>query len=240
MYKKRRQNLFLMSLISGFVFFVILFFSLLNMGFFIDIHFYKSAKYQEVKIACVGDSITYGYGVVGWFENNYPKKLNKFLGDGFCVNNFGYSSRTASFKSSLPYKATSTYTKSLEYEPNVVIVMLGTNDATPKNWISEQSFYEDYKAIISSYQTLPSNPKVIVMSPIPSISQKAEDPDDDLIKNEIRETVKKIADEENLCYIDMYEEFSLKTELYRDGLHPNAKGAENIAEIVCRKIKEIL
>lgn len=50
------------------------------------------AKAGQIKVACVGDSTTYGHGISGWPKNNYPAVLQTLLGDGYHVNNYGVSS----------------------------------------------------------------------------------------------------------------------------------------------------
>jgi len=41
---------------------------------------------DKIKVACVGDSITYGLGVSSWPENNYPVVLENLLGTEYHVN----------------------------------------------------------------------------------------------------------------------------------------------------------
>ena len=50
------------------------------------VRFYKNGK-DTIKVACVGDSVTYGYGISNWPKNNYPFILESFLGDEYTVNN---------------------------------------------------------------------------------------------------------------------------------------------------------
>ena len=207
------------------------------MGFFIDLHIYKIPTANQITVACVGDSITYGYGVTGWLTNSYPQKLNKYLGPDYCVNNYGYSCRTASFSADLPYTKTDVYEQSKIFLPDIVIIMLGTNDAKSKNWISEESFYDDFNEIVKSYQQLESTPEIILACPIPVISVKNEDPDNELLEAEVRNVVKQIASEQNLQCVDFYEIFENKNYLYRDGIHPNASGAEIIAKILYEIVK---
>ena len=45
----------------------------------------------QIKIACVGDSITYGHGIKGWAKNNYPVRLQNLLGESYHVQSFGVS-----------------------------------------------------------------------------------------------------------------------------------------------------
>ena len=52
------------------------------------IRLYKNGK-DTIKVACVGNSVTYGYGISNWPKNNYPFILESFLGDEYTVNNYG-------------------------------------------------------------------------------------------------------------------------------------------------------
>ena len=44
---------------------------------------------EKIKVACVGNSITYGTGVAEREKNAYPVKLQQMLGDKYEVGNFG-------------------------------------------------------------------------------------------------------------------------------------------------------
>ena len=225
--------------LSLFIFVCIILSGLLNVGLLIDFHLYKNPTENQVRVACVGDSVTYGYGIVGWLKNSYPQKLNDYLGSGYCVNNYGYSSRTASFDSYAPYTFTDVYTKSKQYVPDVVVLMLGTNDSKDSVWTTTDDFYENYKEIVKSYQSLSSNIKIILGCPIPVIFGGPTDPKDEIIKTEVRDTIKRVGSEEDLTTIDFYEIFQGREDLYGDGIHPNKQGAELIAQTVYNEIKRM-
>ena len=44
---------------------------------------------DTIKVACVGDSVTYGHGISNWPKNNHPFILGSILGDEYTVNNYG-------------------------------------------------------------------------------------------------------------------------------------------------------
>ena len=44
---------------------------------------------QRIKVACVGNSITYGTGLSDRATQSYPVKLQKLLGERYEVENFG-------------------------------------------------------------------------------------------------------------------------------------------------------
>ena len=98
-------------------------FSYLYFKMLSGIRFYKNGI-DTIKEACVGDSVTYGYGISNWQKNNYPFILESFLGDEYTVNNHGFCGYCVQRDGNKPYSSKSPYKKSLEFETNTVIFML--------------------------------------------------------------------------------------------------------------------
>ena len=98
-------------------------FSYLYFKMLSGIRLYKNVK-DTIKVACVGDSVTYGYGISNWPKNNYPFILERFLGDEYTVNNYGFCGFCVQSDGNKPYPSKSPYKKSLEFEPDIVIFML--------------------------------------------------------------------------------------------------------------------
>src|SRR5512138_1808239 len=84
------------------------------------------------KIACVGDSITAGYGLSNAAQQSYPAVLQSLLGSKHTVQNFGTSGCTLLKKGDQPYWNDGNFGASDTFKPDVVIIMLGTNDAKPQ------------------------------------------------------------------------------------------------------------
>ena len=204
-----------------------------------DLHFNSKAEEEDIKIACVGDSITYGATIPNWYFNNYPKQLDELLGDGYHVANFGATNRTAASTGDDPYTDEEIYRESLEYQPDVVILMLGTNDAKLHNWPGEDRFKSEYKKLIDSYLELESKPTLLVASPPsvfyvkemkmgPAAFEKVE-----AVIEEERKIVYDIADQKGLQFIDMHTFTVNHPEWFKDdGVHPDEEGAKAIAEYV--------
>ena len=49
---------------------------------------------RPVRVACVGNSITYGAGIANRQQNSYPAQLQYYLGADYEVRNFGVSGTT--------------------------------------------------------------------------------------------------------------------------------------------------
>ena len=46
---------------------------------------------QKIKVACIGNSVTFGAGIKDRNVNSFPVQLQQMLGDNYEVANFGYS-----------------------------------------------------------------------------------------------------------------------------------------------------
>ena len=208
----------------------------------IPIHTSKKPRSGQVRVACVGDSITYGYGVEHWSKNNYPAVLQSLLGNGYCVNNYGFSGATASDCGDSPYRRERVYRESLAFSPNIVILMLGTNDTKPQNWRGAAAYANDLKEILDAYRALPSHPDIFLMAPPPVWDLDGHgvgyDIDERVLKEELYPVVQELANGEKVWYIDLYREMQGQKDLFWDGVHPNADGARRIAETVCQAIKK--
>ena len=208
--------------------------ALLHFGIISAYHPMKIAKENQVRVACVGDSITYGLFVANRDKNNYPNILNKMLGDNYCVNNFAYTNRTATKSGDCPLVNEKVYQQSLDFAPNIVIILLGSNDSKENNW-DEEKFVADYTYIVNSYLSLKSSPKVYLLLPPPAFEVKGKvlyQIRKDIIEQNIVPAVEKIANTLNVEYIDLYNVFKDKSDLFFDGVHPNASGSRLLAQTV--------
>jgi len=191
---------------------------------------------QEIKIACVGDSITEGYGLVRQSKTAYPVLLNKILGSGYSVLNSGRSATALQKKGDFPYWTCKEFTNVFVFKPNIIIIALGTNDTKGQNW-KIGNFAKDYQALIDTFKTIPGKPKIFVCLPVPVYKTKW-GINDSTITNGIIPILEKLAQINNLPIIDLYHQMGDQSENFPDGIHPNEKGVELLAEIVGREIKK--
>ena len=98
---------------------------------------------RPVKVACVGNSITFGYTIPEREKYSYPSQLQLLLGPGYEVANFGVPRMTALFSGDYPYVNTDAYRESLEFNPDIVLLKLGTNDSKAVNWDKKENFVSD-------------------------------------------------------------------------------------------------
>lgn len=215
-------------------------FGVMGNGHLTSAHPFIRPKEGQLRVACVGDSITYGNGVKGWFKKSYPKQLQSLLGKAYCVNNFGYSARTAMSDADRPYINEKLYKKSLDFNPDIVVIMLGTNDSKNFNWKNKEVFKTQYGALLDTYAGLSSKPKIYVIAPPPVFPVNGKinyNMQPDIIDGDISDAIRELAEEKGFYLIDMNEAFRGKPELFSDGVHPNADGAKLFAETVYKAIK---
>jgi len=181
------------------------------------------ADYKEpIKVACVGDSITQGAGAGP--GKSYPAQLQGLLGDKWKVGNFGVSGRTLLRKGDNPYWTETAYQNALASAPDVVIIMLGTNDTKPQNWKFESEFVADYTELVKSFRALASKPRVYVCRPCPVPEPGAYGINEKNLQEWITR-VDKMAKDMNLGVIDMHKALESNPKLLPDCVHPNTEGA---------------
>lgn len=193
---------------------------------------------EAIRIACIGNSITYGAGISNRDKNSYPAQLQAYLGNDYLVKNFGVSGRTLLSKGDYPYIKTDAYKESLAFDPNIVIIKLGTNDSKPQNWKYKDDLKPDFLSLLNSYRNLPSHPRIILLTPVKCFLPDGAEISDRLIGGEIRTFIENMAYENQLEIINLYNLFGDKWEqhLMPDKLHPSSIGAGMMA----RKIFEYL
>lgn len=188
----------------------------------------------QVRIACVGDSITWGFLILRRARNCYPAQLERLLGDGVTVGNFGINGHTLQESGDLPYRLSKPYRQSSEFSPDFVLIMLGTNDSRPGNWKGASRFLEDYRGLVRHYRELPSAPRVLVMTP-PAVygrgrAGKVMYGMSPAAIDEMCVVIRELAREERLGLIDIHAATTGHPEAFRlDGVHPGAAGAALIA-----------
>lgn len=192
-----------------------------------------------IKVACVGDSITRGFSIYRRGHYCYPSVLNRLLGQEYMVENFGVTSTTAMKSADFPYKTTKKYRMSLDFQPDVVLLMLGSNDTKTYNW-NKETFNREYRELVNVYRNLESHPKVYIMIP-PTVftfnGKTLNHHSKTLIDNELVPGLKGLAADMGLETIDIFSALNKRDMFFIDRLHPNRKGARTIAEKVFSRLK---
>lgn len=229
---------------------------------------------NPVKVACVGDSLTEGHGSSNNSRYSYPAQLQRLLGRGYEVKNFGIGSRTVcntdnggglryidyvgayagqkTWNTSAEYTVkdengnevkntvyadetkASIYSDSKTFNPNIVVIMLGTND---RGIISESArqaeFEEVYGFMIDEYKTLGADVYVVVP---PIADGSAESSGNNNIVTYIKPILEKFVKTKGVKMINM--QYGPTTSMQTDGLHFNDTGYNAIAQTVYNALTE--
>lgn len=151
-------------------------------------------KQDKTRIACVGDSITFGHGVIDTRKRDaWAYVLGRKLGDAYQVINYGFSGTTLQREGDLPYRRVGFLKKLKKAEPSVILFMLGTNDSKPYNW-SEPRYRAQYEETISELPAGAWPHKLALMAPPKAFPEDktgrvAFDIDDAVIRDVVRPTV---------------------------------------------------
>lgn len=184
------------------------------------------------RVACVGDSITYGFGLQQRGQQSYPAQLQGLLGDQWAVGNFGKNGATVLKKGHAPYWKAPQFKAAQKFMPDVVIIKLGTNDTRPQNIGKHKSeFVADYVDLIRTFQNLESKPEVWICYSVP-IYTEHKGMTNAVLVNDVIPLVTEVARQAGVEVIDLNAALSAREELFPDGIHPNADGAGVIAKTV--------
>ena len=208
---------------------------------------------DAIRVACIGNSITDGHGIDLAPQRGYPAQLQRMLGKDYWVKNFGVSGRTMMNKGDLPYMNETAWKDALAFQPDIVVIKLGTNDSKPYNWQYGSTFKADLEQMITSLRpdlantgkkkgkkaktVQPAKPRILLCTPIPAF-KSTWNISDEVIKNEIIPIQQEVAQKYGLEVIDLHTQFANDGDkMLDDGIHPDEKGVRRIAEIVAGALK---
>ncbi|MCX6550453.1 MAG: GDSL-type esterase/lipase family protein, partial [Acidobacteria bacterium] len=127
------------------------------------------AHAAPTRVACLGDSITHGVGAdTGW---SWPEQLDRMLDRNWDVRNYGHSGAAVAKEEKHTIWSQKEYRDALLLHPDIVIILLGTNDTKPDNWARKNDFPKLYKELVTSFQRLSSQPRVFCGTP-PYVARK--------------------------------------------------------------------
>ena len=205
----------------------------------------KTPKPDAIKVACIGNSITDGHGIDLAEQNGYPAQLQRMLGDGYWVKNFGVSARTMLNKGDNPYM------KEIAWED-----AQGTNDSKPQNWQYKDEFKQDLCQMITTLRPdllqpvkkakkgkknkatpAVAKPQIFLCTPIPAL-KPSWNINDSIIANGIIPIQQEVANQYGLQVIDLHTLFGTDPgNLQNDGIHPNEKGVRHMTQIIADAVK---
>lgn len=201
-----------------------------------DIFRFCTERFACKRVACVGNSITYGV----FMENPaaaYPALLQEKLGPASEVRNFGVPGASVQFTKDKTYLKTDVFAALEMFRPEILILKLGTNDARPDQWSTDAFFYADYIRLVREMKRIGTT--VYLCDPIPPFGKKWKKRDRVLTKR-ILPLIHRVAREEKLPVVDLYHAYKREPAYYfPDGIHPTEKGYERMAACLYRVIQPV-
>ena len=189
---------------------------------------------KQIKVACVGNSITYGYMLPDPATQSYPAQLQKLLGSSYQVGNFGKSGATLLNKGHRPYMQQEEFKKALAFSGDIVVIHLGINDTDPRDWPNYRDFFvKDYLALIDSFRVVNPESRIIIarMTPIADRHPRFESGTRDW-HGEIQLAIETVAKYAGVQLMDFHEPLYPFPYLLPDAVHPNVEGAAIMAKTV--------
>lgn len=195
---------------------------------------------DKIKVACIGNSVTYGYGLANREQDCYPVKLQQMLGANYLVKNLGHSGATLLKNGHNPYYKTNEFTDAIAFRPDIAIIHLGLNDTDPRDWPDyKENFEADYAWLISEFKK--ANPKVQVyicmLTPIFSEHPRFKSGTRDWYWD-IQQLIPHIAQANQTGLIDLHQPLYNRPDLFADNLHPDKEGAAIIAQTVYQTLSK--
>lgn len=200
-----------------------------------------------IRVACVGDSITYGIGLTNRMNESYPVWIGRWLGPDYDVRNFGHSGATLLNRGDVPYVQQKEHEDAIAFKPDLVVIILGTNDSkhhggglagtnnVAENWRYKADYVPDYEALIAEFRKANPAAKIWICCPPPCFPGRW-GIDDNTIHREVVPFVKQIAAKSHVNVINLYNAFSGRKNMFPDTVHPNAAGAKRMASVIYMNI----
>jgi len=226
----------------------------------------QAPKPGAVRVACIGNSITDGHGIDMATAYGYPAMLQKKLGQDYYVRNYGVSARTMLNKGDYPYMNEQAWRDALAFQPDIVVIKLGTNDSKPENWQHGAEFRHDLEQMIftlrpdlEQYAAMPAKkaqkamakaqakaakagiatarPRILLCTPIPAF-KSTWNINDSVITSAIIPIQQEVAAKYGLEVVDLHTLYANDGDkMLFDGIHPDGKGAARLADIIADALK---
>ena len=215
----------------------------MNLGLYIARLFVHPEKADpgRRRIACIGDSITFGAGVAATRKTDaWTYILQNRLGDSFQVLNYGVSGATLQREGDFPYRRIGFLKRLKKAQPELIVLMLGTNDSKPYNWNAER-FGREYEALVRELIAMPWPHRLVLMTPPEAFPEEKTgvigyDIQNEPIRDVIRPLVFSLGQSYELQVIDLYALTEEHPEYFCDGVHPNELGNRILAEQLVKEL----
>lgn len=199
---------------------------------------FTSLAQKTVKVACMGNSVTYGLGLKDPKQESYPAQLQRLLSSEYKVGNFGHSGATLLKKGHNPYFKTKEFKEALDFKPDIAVVHLGLNDTDPRNWPDHRDdFQSDYAWLLDTLRKVNPAIKLYVcrLTPIFNEHPRFKSGTRDWYW-QIQQQISEVAKANNASLVDLNTPLHKRPDLFPDNLHPVKEGTTIIATTIYQKL----
>ena len=214
---------------------------LLSVAILLMVYITGFSQGYHVRIGFIGNSITIGTGLPNAGVQCYPSQLrDSFLnvkyGDTCIVGNFAVSGRTMLKKGDYPIWNEQFFKDALQFAPNILFIMLGTNDSKSYNWDDHKGdYFGDYMSMIDTFKKRNPDTKFVLCLP-PKAFSGMYDIRDSVIINGIIPLIDSVAKVTGADTVNFHLQLSGDSILFPDGIHPNIQGSHIMAAIDYEKL----
>ncbi len=189
---------------------------------------------KKIKVACIGDSITYGAAIEDREHFAYPVQLQALLGGNYLVGNFGHNGATLLKKGHNPYDKLEVCKQAINFAADVYVIHLGVNDTDPRDWPNyRDDFVGDYLDLINSFRGANPSARIIIalLSPLADRHHRFMS-GTKLWHSEIQEAIKVVAETAGCELIDFHSPLYPYPWHIPDAIHPDEVGYGMLAKTV--------
>ncbi len=197
----------------------------------------SSFSQEPIRVACVGDSITYGDKIFFRFFRSYPAVLQKISNGRLKTGNFGVNGTTAIELQGRAWTGTDACRDALLFRPDVVVIMLGINDLFfPDRY---PQYPDALRKIVKRFQALASSPRLFVCTLTPLAPAETQSEANQIIRTVFNPAIRQVAAETGANVIDLHAIFPATRDSLPDGIHPSPAGAALIAKTIFQALEPL-
>ena len=203
----------------------------------ISLCLFAQTENTRIKVACIGDSITFGAGLDNTARDSWPSILSQMLGKEYVVQNYGVSGTTMLSAGDHPYVSCFAFDAVIRFQPDIVFIKLGTNDSKPQNWIYKDCFEKDAQSMIDALRALPSSPTIYLCLPAKAFAS-GKSIRDSVIVQEVIPRLRTVAERNGIPLVDIHAATSQMEEHFPDKIHPDRFASAAIAQSAYQAISQ--
>lgn len=197
-----------------------------------------SAPQQKLRVACVGDSTTWGTYATRAEGVTYPDFLAKLGRKTLQVDNFGVGATTLLRRSGRAWCETGELERVIDFQPDVMVIMFGVNEISHPDLLDE--FLPDALWLIDQFKGAIPDLNIFIATPTPLAPGDEKSLENTKLRTMIVPALQQVAQMRNCKMIEVNANYPSTLDYLPDGVHPNAQGNRLIAQLAFNAIRELL